>query len=581
MRIAVIVALAGLVVALPFVFKPARKAESWQEGDPFLVVVTPHNEAIRQEFSEGFAAWHLQHYGRPARIDWRAIGGTTEIMRYLASEYTASARRYFQEQGEQWRAGAGDAMLARRRPEGEAEARLWDGFRASDSAAEITSRMDVFFGGGVYDHSKAEQQGLTVAAWGGEGVPEGIFSDSEGRELIPESMNGEVWRGKAFYGNVLSAFGISYNYDRLRDLGMEGEPGSWEELADPRFFGQLGLADPTKSGSVAKAFEMIVHTCCARSVAEAGFGREQISEFERVLGEAGWRGGELPEGVPQGYQEAIERGWVEGVKLLQRIGANARYFTDTASKVPVDISTGAVAAGIAIDFYSRFQEESSQLPDGRAVMGYVTPIGGSSVSADPISMLRGAPRREIAQRFIEYVLGEEGQKLWNYAPGSEGGPQRFALRRLPIRRDFYPSGDPVINARAMAHREMLSDKLWEPQTDAYHLSSAFLYEARWTGRHFGIQRDLVRAMCMDSGEELVRAWGAILRCRSVERQAEAVRVMQQLPDKPVPLTWESAVGEYGRVERMEYLREWTAFFREQYRKAERMALSKGRGSNAG
>jgi ABC-type Fe3+ transport system substrate-binding protein len=33
-------------------------------------------------------------------------------------------------------------------------------------------------------------------------------------------------------------------------------------------------------------------------------------------------------------------------------------------------------------------------------MHYVTPAGGSSVSCDPIGLVRGAPHRELAVRFI-------------------------------------------------------------------------------------------------------------------------------------------------------------------------------------
>ena len=44
-----------------------------------LVIVTPHNEAIRFEFGQGFAKWHRQHYGRPAKVDWRTPGGTVRM----------------------------------------------------------------------------------------------------------------------------------------------------------------------------------------------------------------------------------------------------------------------------------------------------------------------------------------------------------------------------------------------------------------------------------------------------------------------------------------------------------------------
>jgi len=565
MKLWLVLLVAGLVVALPFIFRREADAGDWRAGDPELVVVTPHNEAIRQEFAAGFARWHRQRYGRPARVDWRVIGGTTEIMRYLGSEYAVSAKRYFKSRGVVWPADGASVVLARKRPDDGPARALWEAFRACDAPGMVTCGMDVFFGGGVYDHEKAEKQGLTVPAWGAQGPPPGIFEDGRGRTLIPREMNGEVWRGAAFYGNVLSAFGICYNVDRLADLGIAAPPSSWEDLADPRYFGHLGLADPTKSGSVAKAYEMIVHTRCARAVADAGFTREQIRRFETAIAGAGSQ----PPEVPRAYQEAIERGWRDGLRLLRLLGANARYFTDSSSKVPMDVSTGAAAAGVAIDFMSRFQAELST-PRGRGpVMVYVTPVGGSSVTADPLSLLRGAPHRELAVRFIEFVLGEEGQRLWNYRPGTPGGPERFALRRLPIRRDFYPSEDEAFGAAERARRPFLSDPLWEPETDAYHLGESFLYEPRWTSVHFGIQRDLIRAMCMDSGDELRRAWRAILDAGGAAANPEAMRLLEELPQSPVPLTWRSAVEEYAKIPRHDYLREWTAFFRRQYRLAEK------------
>jgi len=572
MKKAIILFAAALVIALPFVFRREQVVGDWRRGDPELVVITPHNEAIRQEFGEGFSAWHKAHFGRPVRIDWRVIGGTTEIMRYLGSEYAASAKRFFKAQKIRWPAGGADIVLSRKRPEREEAWALWQAFRSCDDPNEISSRMDVFFGGGVYDHEKAEKQGLTVPAWGEKGPPPGLFQDAAGHVLIPSEMNGEVWWGKAYYGTVLSAFGICYNFDRLKDLGFEHSPAAWNDLTDTRYFGQLGLTDPTKSGSVAKAFEMIVHAQCARSVTEAGYSRSQIRRYEASIAAAK---AEWPADVPRAYQEAVERGWQDGVRLLRRIGANARYFTDSSGKVPVDVSTGAVAAGIAIDFMGRFQAEMSTLPDGRSVMAYATPVGGSSVTADPVSLLRGAPHRELAVRFIEYLLSEDGQKIWNYRPGEPGGPRRFSLRRLPIRRDFYPCESPTLKAAFEAHRPHLADPLWQPDVDAYGLGASFLYVPRWTSVHFGIQRDLIRTMCMDSGDELRSAWQAILAHGGPEKNPEAMRLLEALPQKPFPLTWSSAITSYAKVPRQEYLREWTAFFREQYRLAEKAAVGLG------
>ena len=150
-------------------------------------------------------------------------------------------------------------------------------------------------------------------------------------------------------------------------------------------------------------------------------------------------------------------------------------------------------------------------------------------------------------------------------------PRRFALRRLPIRRDFYPSGEAAWQAASARHRAHLADPLWLPEVDAYRLGESFHYEARWTGRHFGVQRDLIRAMCMDSGDELKRAWKAILEHGGPERNPEAMRLLEALPERPCPLTWASAVTEYARIPRLDYLSAWTAFFRDQYRQAEASA----------
>jgi hypothetical protein len=270
--------------------------------------------------------------------------------------------------------------------------------------------------------------------------------------------------------------------------------------------------------------------------------------------------------VPPAYQESVERGWRNGVNLVRRIGANARYFTDSASKVPIDVSMGDAAAGVAIDFYGRYQAEVSAGPGGPRMV-FVTPAGGSSVSADPISLLRGAPHRDLAVKFIAYALSEEGQRLWNYRPGEPGGPRKFALRRLPVRRDFYPSASPGAQAAHEKHRRHASDDLADPAIDPYAIASTFEYQPRWTGGHFSVHRNLIRAMCMDSGEELKAAWRAILDGGGPAAQPDAVVLLERLPDVPEPLNWRSAPAIDRANKAHDLMREWTRFFRRSYDEA--------------
>ena len=68
-------------VALPFILRPRQPSPG--EADDTLVIISPHNEAIRHEFNLGFRAWYKAKTGRTVFLDWRNVGGTSDIARYL------------------------------------------------------------------------------------------------------------------------------------------------------------------------------------------------------------------------------------------------------------------------------------------------------------------------------------------------------------------------------------------------------------------------------------------------------------------------------------------------------------------
>ena len=135
---------------------------------------------------------------------------------------------------------------------------------------------------------------------------------------------------------VLSAYGILANRDSLSRLGV-WIPTAWIDLTDVRLLGEVALADPAKSASAAKAYEMIIQQQMHRRL-------ETLAESEpdRAIREA----------------MAVPEGWIEGLRVIQLAAANARYFTDSAQKPPVDVGQGDAAAGVGIDFFGRFQAES-------------------------------------------------------------------------------------------------------------------------------------------------------------------------------------------------------------------------------
>lgn len=588
---ALIITVLAIIVAAPFVFRHHEPDAAWREGDPVIVVVSPHNEAIRSEFAGAFSRWHQKRFGQPVKVDWRNIGGTTEISRYLASEYTTSTRAWWIAQGRRWPGRATDELTGSRPPAEEDVRAVWDAYRATDAPDAISCKIDLFFGGGEYDHSAAYRSGFTVPIVGE--LPQALFQQND-IEIIPESVSGETWRTPSLMGNVLGTFGILYNIDRLHDLGIDAPPSQWADLADFRYFGQVGLADPTMSGSTAKAFEMLVHQQMHDAARAAGYSDEQIAAHEaaidryiRAQGSA-YQRGDVPEALVD-YQAALESGFEQGLLLIQRIGANARYFTGSSNKVPIDVSMGDATVGMAIDFLSRFQAEVARAPDGTERIRFVTPLGGTSVSSDPISLLRGAGGHErdagravlaraVALRFIEFILSEEGQRVWCYAPGvrdAQGellGPEKYALRRIPIARTFYPSEDPQIQAAHERHVAHAVDDLSDPSVNPYAVSSQFTYYRRWTGSHFSVLRDIVRAMCIDSGTELKAAWKRYNQLGSEAPGAErapfgllpTVTLENKAGSQAVPMNWRTAPDIRRDYESMDYMREWTRAFRDYY-----------------
>jgi hypothetical protein len=215
---------------------------------------------------------------------------------------------------------------------------------------------------------------------------------------------------------------------------------------------------------------------------------------------------------------------------------------------------------MCIDFYGRQQEEAVRRRDRSDRLGYISPPGGTVSSVDPIALLRGAPNPEAAKAFIDFVLSPEGQCLWNFRPDTPGGPERFALRRLPVRRDFYAVD---------AWRPLRSD----PDDAPFDESAPLVYHAEWTGGIFREMAFVIRMMCLDTHTELARAWRAILDAPE-PRRAAALAVLQDLSIvsyAEVNDRIRRTLNARNKVDEVRLANELGRAFREQYRRAERIA----------
>ncbi|MCY2951445.1 MAG: extracellular solute-binding protein [Planctomycetota bacterium] len=452
-----------VVLGLPFALrwvagKQTKLAGGGAEAE--LVVITANQEGIRREFADAFSEWHREKYGKSAVVHYLHYGAA-EIVKYF-------------------------------------------------DAAGSQLKVDAVWGGGDYlFDQQLKRPGYLEAVDFGAGFL---------REVYPKADLGGValydpGKPPTWFGTSLNSFGIVYNKDVLKYLGV-GEMRTWRDLSDPKLMGWVALADPTRSSSAKQTFMVIV---------------------ERAMADA----------TEQGRSE--DEGWAEGMGLIRQIAANARIFTESSSIVPIMVSTGDAGAGMAIDFYGRSQAGAV----GDARMGYVEPAGATIMNPDPIAVVKGAAHRETAIRFIQFVLSERGQRLWNTWPGAPGGPKQTAIRRLPIRESVF------------ADMRDFTDPV-NPYKTAGGFNKSNAREKTW-----GVLGELIEASCISLLEELSQTRKAILaspRAKELDAklgrfpfdQKEALRRLEE---------WKKAPA--GR--RLEVKRRWEEEFREEYRRLKQQA----------
>ncbi len=534
----ILLALVAVLVA-PIALRP-KGERATRAGEQALVVITPHSEAIRSEFGRAFAAQYLARTGQRVRVDWRTPGGTSEIGRYVASEYLAAFQNHWTRTlGRPWSKAVETSFdnakvvpakdPAQDTPEQQA--------RRAFLASEVGCKLDLFFGGGAYDFQQQAKAGRLVDSGFIKAHPE-LFGDGAGK--IPQTLSGEpFWDPQGrWIGNVASSFGICYNTDSLARLGIAPPPTRWADLADPRFLHEIALANPTQSSSVNKAFEMLI--------------QQQMGEaVEDITTKA-----DSTQTLAQQETAGVREGWARALRMLMKIGANARYFTDSSTKVALDVEAGEAAAGMTIDFYGRFQSEAVRKADGSSRLQYVNAAGGTSVGVDPIGLFRGAPNPELAREFIAFVMSPEGQKLWNWQIGAPGGPQRYALRRLPVLPALY----------APEFRPLRSD----PEVDPLALAQTFTYHDQWTGALFRPIAFTFRVMCIDTHDELTAAWRALI---STGFPPEAMAVFENVSAVDYAVAggrMREALGG-DKIKEVQLAKELADHFRAQYQRAAELA----------
>ncbi len=355
-----------------------------------VVIISPHNEAIRNEFGAGFAMWHREKFGEEAVVEWRDVGGTTDALRFVQSEFAKKP------------GGIG---------------------------------IDMFFGGGPEPYLLLADKGFAAAYQPPDEILRGIPQNHGGVEIYDAKFK--------WFGAALSTFGILQNTKVQRMTGLPFAT-SWEDLADPRLYGSVGAGDPRKSGTM-------------------------NTMFETLLQFYGW-----------------ERGW----SLLARIGGNVRRFDMFSSATAKDVTLGETTYGLAIDFYGFTQIAAA----GKTNLAFTLPKDFIALNADGIAILQGAPNMGTARRFIDFTMGEPGQKLWFLQTGRPGGATKEAIDRMCVRPDFY---------------ERFRDES-NIQYSPFAVTNTFGYDSKLARERRDVVAALIGALLVDTHPELRKAWKAAM-----------------------------------------------------------------------
>lgn len=214
-------------------------------------------------------------------------------------------------------------------------------------------------GGGIYD------------VWTGGGVAPFITAAQEGWlepyktsewDAIPAKVGGIDAKDPngAWVGVMLSGFGIMWNNDKLKQLGIDA-PKTWDDLLDPKYLGQIAMANPAKSGSTHMIVEIVLQ----------GKGEE-----------AGWN-------------------------YFKQLNANIGIYPNSSGNVPELVTKGEFAVGVVIDFYG-YENKLKGAP-----VDFIYPEDGTYVNPDSAAILKGAKHLDAAKMFMDWTMSKDGQSLWS------------------------------------------------------------------------------------------------------------------------------------------------------------------------
>src|SRR5512143_1451782 len=214
-------------------------------------------------------------------------------------------------------------------------------------------QADVFWGGEATLFDQLAVEGLLEQVQ----IPKAMWDEIPATIGKPRGL--PLKDDKKFWvGTTLEPYGLIYQPKLLKRLGVETQDR--DDLLNPKLKGQIAQCTPDRA-------------------------RPGHASYEVMLQTYGW-----------------EKGW----EWLKKLAANTGIFAARSRDVPNVVAKGEFAVGYAVPSYMAFAEVLA----GYEVM-YVYPKN-AYVTPEPMAVLKGAPHPKAAQAFIEFLLTEEGQRIF-------------------------------------------------------------------------------------------------------------------------------------------------------------------------
>ncbi|WP_303358309.1 ABC transporter substrate-binding protein [Corynebacterium sp.] len=186
---------------------------------------------------------------------------------------------------------------------------------------------------------------------------------SDNAAALPAEYNDEegLWTG--FYTDSI---GFCSNQDELDRLGVDA-PTSWDDLLKPEFAGQISMPHP----------------------ATAGVGYMIIYTLHQLYG---------------GDDAKV-------LEYLSNLDNNVVQYSKSAATGTQMAGRGEAAVGIALDSDCVMAQE-----EGFSNLEYTYPEEGTGYEVGAVSLLKGAPNTEEAQRYFDWIVSAEAQNLYPEVP---------------------------------------------------------------------------------------------------------------------------------------------------------------------